>query len=292
MSVGIPFFNCEHCLLNSIRSIFAQTFHDWELILVDDGSTDKSLDIARSIDDPRIRVLPPDGENRRLAVRLNMLAKAAKGEFLARMDADDLSHPERLSKQIEYFNTHKEVDVLGTSMCILDRQNIPVNKLVVPEKHEIICKNKFKGISIAHGTVMARTEWFRRWPYDERYKRTQDYGLWVRSCCESVFANIEDVLYFVNEFISFAINKYASSKHTAAKVIWRYASAEIGRLRTTCYAGKRYIDIGVYTGAKLLGMHNLLISRRYHPLTAKEKMEVDAAIDIIRKTEVPIQSTE
>ena len=66
VTVGIPFYNNQDTLLNAIRSVFAQTFEDWELLLVDDGSVDSSLDIARSIDDPRVRVLPPDGYNRRL----------------------------------------------------------------------------------------------------------------------------------------------------------------------------------------------------------------------------------
>lgn len=293
VSVGIPFFNCEDCLLNAVRSIFAQTFHDWELILVDDGSTDKSLDIARSIDDPRVRVLEPDGKNRRLAARLNQIAQAARGTYLARMDADDLCHPERFAKQLEFFKAHPKVDVVGGSSCILDAQGQPSRKLIVARTHEEIFKNKFKnGVSVVHPSLMAKTEWWRKWAYDETNIRNEDYELWLRSSCETKFANILDILYFTNEFASYSLRKYAHSKHTSAGVIWKYAPAEIGRLRTTYYAGKRYIDIGVYMGAKLLGIHNVLISRRYRPLTAKEQMEVDAAINIIRKTEVPIQSAE
>lgn len=291
MSVGIPFFNCEDCLFNAVRSIFAQTLQNWELLLVDDGSTDKSLDIARSIDDPRVRVLEPDGKNRRLAARLNQIAQAARGTYLARMDADDLCHPERFAKQLEFFKAHPKVDVVGGSSCILDAQGQPSRKLIVARTHEEIFKNKFKnGVSVVHPSLMAKKEWWRRWPYDDNKLRTQDYELWLRSCRDSVFANIPDILYFTNEFASYAISKYAKSKHTAAKVIWRYAPAEVDRLRATFYVGKRYIDIAVYMAAKLMGMQDILISRRYRSLTAKEKMEVNATLDIIRKTEVPLRS--
>ena len=90
LTVGIPFHNNEKTLLDAIRSIFSQTFQDWELILVDDGSTDDSLKLALSVEDPRVRVLPSDDQNRLLAARLNEITQAARGEFIARMDADDL----------------------------------------------------------------------------------------------------------------------------------------------------------------------------------------------------------
>ena len=292
VSVGIPFLNCENCLLNSVRSIFAQAYTNWELILVDDGSTDGSIDIARSMDDPRVRLLPPDGENHRLPARLNQITLAAKGDYIARMDADDLCHPSRLAKQVEFLQAHPDVDVVGTSSCILDHNRQPAATLIVAQTHEGIFKDKFKsGISIVHPSIMGKAEWFRKWPYDESNIRCEDYELWMRSCKKSVFANIPDILYFTNEFLSFALEKYAKSKRSAAKVIWRYAHREIGRLRTTYYSYKRYLDIGVYTGAKLLGMHNLLVNRRYRPPTLKERAEVIAALDIIRETEVPIQST-
>src|SRR5690554_4188978 len=89
VSIGIPFFNAEAYLLDAIKSVFAQTHQNWELILLDDGSTDRSLEIARSIDDPRVRVYS-DGQNKHLAARLNEIARLARYEYLARMDADDL----------------------------------------------------------------------------------------------------------------------------------------------------------------------------------------------------------
>src|SRR5690349_10645893 len=99
VTVGIPFFNNASSLSDALRSIFAQTFTDWELILADDGSTDESLSIARSVRDPRVMVMS-DGGNRGLVFRLNQITSAARGKYIARMDADDLSHPARLQRQV------------------------------------------------------------------------------------------------------------------------------------------------------------------------------------------------
>ena len=98
LTIGIPFFNAEATLLDAVRSVFAQTHQDWELLLVDDGSTDRSLELARSIDDPRVRVYS-DGRNKRLAARLNEISRLARFDHVARMDADDVCLPERLARR-------------------------------------------------------------------------------------------------------------------------------------------------------------------------------------------------
>jgi len=101
VSVGIPFLNPGPYLDLAVRSVFAQTYPNWELILVDDGSTDGSYERATAIQDPRVRVLR-DGQNKGLPARLNEIVRLAKGELVARMDADDAMHPLRLAKQVGF----------------------------------------------------------------------------------------------------------------------------------------------------------------------------------------------
>jgi glycosyltransferase involved in cell wall biosynthesis len=290
VSVGIPFYNAASCLENSLRSIFAQTVSNWELILVDDGSTDQSLTIAQSIDDPRVRVLPPDGKNLRLGVRLNQIAQAARGEFLARMDADDLCHPERLQRQLEFLQNHPEVDAVGASSCILDQRGNPVNKCSVPSTHDDIFRSKFKsGVPIVHPSLCARTQWCHRWPYTKHNIRCEDYELWLRTCKDSIFANLPDILYYTNEFLSFSLRKYAHSKHTAAKIIWQYAAKENGSLAAVLYVLQCYGQIGAWALAKTFRRHKRLIARRYSILTEREKKETTEILDRIRNTEVPLK---
>ncbi len=291
VSIGISFYNNQETLLESIKSVFAQTYNNWELIMVDDGSTDGSLALARSIDDPRVRLLTPDGKNLRLAARLNQLTRAARGDYIARMDADDLSHPERLVRQLEFFENHPEIDVLGTSMCILDKQGRPAKKYVMPRAHEKIFKTKFVGtLPIIHPSVMAKAKWFRCHPYDEKIQKAQDYELWLRSCKDSVFYNLPDLFCFKDEYLSFSLRKYTKSKRFVTKIIWMHAPSEIGRFRAACYACKKFFEIGVFAIADLLKLNNLLISRRFDPLNSQDRAEVNAALDVIRSTEVPLRN--
>ena len=108
----MPVFNCASTIAQAISSILNQTFKEWELLIIDDGSIDNTLKIALSFDDPRITVTKGTG-NQRIAKRLNELACTAKGKFFARMDGDDIAYPRRLQSQLEYLQSHPEVDLVG-----------------------------------------------------------------------------------------------------------------------------------------------------------------------------------
>jgi len=290
VTVGIPVYNNETALPNAIKSVFAQSLQDWELVLVDDGSTDQSLQFARRIDDPRVRLLPPDGKNLQLGARLNQIARAARGEYLARMDADDLCHPKRLELQLEFLQNHPDVQIVGASSCILDSQGNPAQICPVPASHDDIFRHKFKsGIAVVHPSLCAPTEWWRRWPYTEHNIRCEDYELWLRASRHCVFANLPDVLYYTNEFLSYSLRKYARSKHTGAKIVWQYASKECGSLPAALYVIQRYGHIGIWALAKLLRLQKLLIARRYTSLSEREKFEIDKILELIRNTGLPLR---
>src|ERR1039458_114749 len=117
VSVLMAVYNGASSVRAAIASIAAQTYEDWELIIVDDGSTDSTLSTLEIIaaTDPRIHILH-NTRNRGLAASLNTARKYAHGDLLARMDADDVSHPERFQCQVQFMATHPEVDVLGTGL--------------------------------------------------------------------------------------------------------------------------------------------------------------------------------
>jgi len=195
VSIGLPFYNCGDYLLDSIRSIFAQTYTNWELILVDDGSKDNGLDIARSIDDSRVTVLPSDGKNRWLASRLNQITQAAKGKYIARMDADDMSIPTRIEKQISVLEGNSEIDVLGCGTVTINNDFTPVLTCKPVTSHEEITRWASLDFPIMHPSIIAKAEWFRRWPYNTKIRYAQDFELFFRAHTTSVYANIKDVLY-------------------------------------------------------------------------------------------------
>lgn len=194
ISIGIPFYNAEKYLAFAIQSVLSQSYKNWELILVDDGSTDNSLKIANwfSYKDGRIRVIC-DGENRQLPYRLNQLIKESKGKFIARMDADDIMHPERLKKQLIILQENSDIDVLGTNAYIIDENN-----LVFARRYQ-----KTNGLesveSFIHPSIMGKKSWFLANPYDEKAIRIEDAELWYRVKQKSNFMVMYEPLFFYRE---------------------------------------------------------------------------------------------
>lgn len=181
ISVGIPFYNAEQYLALSIQSVISQSYESWELILVDDGSTDASLQIANNYAkyDKRIRVIS-DGENKKLPFRLNQIIQESKGDFIARMDADDLMHPHRLEKQLNFLINNPDFDVVSTGLISIDSKNNVKGFRAVNEK--TVDLNPIDGqYPIVHPSIMARKTWYIRNNYSEKYPRAEDYELWTRT---------------------------------------------------------------------------------------------------------------
>lgn len=181
VSIAIPFYNAEKYLRDSIRSVFAQTHQDWELILMDDGSTDGSLAIAKSIKDPRVSVYS-DGENKKLAARLNEISNLAKYDIIARMDADDLMSPTRIEKQLNILKENLNIDLVSTGLFSvsdnLDILGARWHHHSTISFHDLISKNS---CGIVHASIIGRKEWFLRNKYDAKLKLAQDYDLWLRA---------------------------------------------------------------------------------------------------------------
>ena len=198
VSVIMPFYNGGPAFADAIRSIRGQTYDNWELLLCDDGSTDGSLGVARKLADSRIRVWS-DGCRRGLAPRLNECIDLARGELIARMDADDISYPDRLSQQVAFLADHTEIDVVGCRMLIFGDDGTPLGKRPVPLEHQSIVANPSLGFGLAHPTWMARAAWYRRYRYNPEAIRYEDVELLYRAYPASRFANLSELLYGYRE---------------------------------------------------------------------------------------------
>jgi glycosyltransferase involved in cell wall biosynthesis len=201
VTIGIPFFNAEKTLLDAVKSVFVQTHVDWELILVDDGSTDRSLEIARSIDDPRVSVYS-DGQNRRLASRLNEIARLARFDYIARMDADDMMSRDRIERQLRVLVDNAKLDLVSAGVVSVSDEWAPLGMRCVPPGHAITSRAVLAGHSgIVHAAVLARRAWFLRNSYDETLRVSQDTNLWIRAIAKGdLNARVLDApLYFYRE---------------------------------------------------------------------------------------------
>jgi glycosyltransferase involved in cell wall biosynthesis len=193
ITIAMPFYNSAATLELSIRSLLNQTYGDFELLLCDDGSNDQSLNIARSLNDPRL-VCWRDGRRLRLAARLNECIDRARGRYLARMDADDIAYPHRLARQLAFLETHTEVDLCSAGAMVFGKQGRPLWRFSPAQDHAGIVRSPFRGFPLWHPLWMGRIEWFRRWRYEETAWLAQDQELLLRSYRLSHFANLPEVL--------------------------------------------------------------------------------------------------
>ena len=138
VSVVMPVYNTEAYLTDSVDSILGQTFLDWELICVDDGSSDGSLDILRRYEraDPRVRVITRP--NTGVARARNDGMRVAAGRYIAAMDSDDVALPERLRRQVDYMESHPECVGLGAAVRIVGPDLMPIDDEYKPLDHETI----------------------------------------------------------------------------------------------------------------------------------------------------------
>jgi glycosyltransferase involved in cell wall biosynthesis len=195
ISVIFSVFNGTSYLKEAVESILNQTFTDFEFIIVDDGSTDQTPKILDEFTDKRI-VRLKNGKNLGLVKSLNKALGVAQGEFVARMDADDVSLPERFAKQVAYLKQHLQIGVLGTAMSQIDKKGQFISILVPPAHHSLILWQMFFGCSIFHPTVMMRKSILNDIGYyNINFIHTEDIELWSRLFNKTKFANLTEVLY-------------------------------------------------------------------------------------------------
>jgi glycosyltransferase involved in cell wall biosynthesis len=187
-------YNASETIGLAIRSILAQTYQDWELIVVDDGSMDRTAEIILGMMDPRIRLIREPRGNRGLASRLNQCVRLARGQYVARMDADDVAYPRRLERQVRFLEEHRDIDLLGTGAVIFKGDGEIIGCYPTAGSHEAICRRPWWGFPLAHPTWMGKRAWFSSHPYSEEDARCEDQALLLRSFSYSRFAALEEVL--------------------------------------------------------------------------------------------------
>ena len=196
VTVLMPVYNGERYLRQSIESILGQTFSDFEFLIIDDGSMDASREIVRSYSDPRIRLVE-NGKNWGLIKTLNRGLQLARGQFIARQDADDISHPTRFQSQVTFFNDHPEIVLLGTGVNIIDehsRKRICYGYYIVSSEVAIRWQLMFDN-PFVHPTVMMRTKTVRQLGgYDEHFQECEDYDLFSRIVCAHKTSNLKEIL--------------------------------------------------------------------------------------------------
>ena len=281
VSITSAFYNTGPVLLEMVKSVLAQTFQDFELVLLDDGSTDGSRALAESIVDPRVRVFT-NGRNLGRSVSLNRLTGLARGKYIARMDSDDMCAPTRIQKQVELMEAGRELDAVGTGMMYLDRAGQPLGDWYANPSQAVICRQPRRIIGLAHGSMLARRAWLAKYRYDETLKLAVDYSLLLRAYRESRFSNVPEPLYYYRFDPSFSLKKQFRTRRMVARFL--YADCRrAGRLDQAVWHW--LIQYGKFAATTLMfatGWRSRLMARRFKALSGAERAAYDAELEKIR----------
>ena len=284
ITIGISFYNPGKHFIYAIKSVFAQTFNDWELILIDDGSNDDSLITAQKIEDKRVKVIY-DGLHLGLANRLNQISKLARGNFIARMDADDVMHPKRIAEQLKIAMQY-DYDVIGTSAYTIDEKSM-IRGILKPlyyiENPKILLEKAY----FVHPTIFATKAWFMAHKYDDKFVRAEDRELWCSAYKDSKYFNMSEPLYFYRQEGNFSLKKYLRSKMTNIKIIIKHGKKYANYLGRTRLIIINILKMAVYILFTAINKHGKLVEARSMPIDAEEKERVTNVLNIVNYTKIP-----
>jgi glycosyltransferase involved in cell wall biosynthesis len=195
VSVVMPAYNAEAYLDEAVTSILGQTFRDFEFIIINDGSTDDTASILDKYEksDSRIRVYHQ--ENQGMIAALNRGCCLARGKYIARMDADDVSFPARLEKQLEYIERDQKIGILGTWIHNIDKNGVVRGTWRPPTNSKMLKWTLFFGVCVAHPSVVMRRDLMTQLKfYRPDAAHVEDVDLWFRASSLTEFGNVPEVL--------------------------------------------------------------------------------------------------
>ncbi|MGE5522724.1 MAG: glycosyltransferase family 2 protein [Rhodospirillaceae bacterium] len=209
VSILLPSYNAALTLGSAITSVLAQQFTNWELLVLDDHSRDGTPDLVTALCDARVRYIGPTSE-RGLVARLNQGIALARGRYIARMDADDVSFPLRLGRQVAFLDAHPDVDLVGCKAVAFREDGAVLGILPFAPTHEALCKRPWSHIPLPHPGWMGRRAWFERHLY-RPVPRAEDQELLLRAYPVSRFACLDEVL------LGYRLNAFRLSSAFAAR---------------------------------------------------------------------------
>lgn len=261
VTIGIPTYNVGRFIALSIKSVLAQTYANFELIITDDGSIDNTVEEIRKFSDPRIKLIV-DGENHGISFRLNQQIDMATGEIFVRMDGDDLMFPTRVEEQVKFLLDHPEVEVVGSEAVIIDDDNNVIGCRRI-ENNTKQLRELYAASFFMHPTVSGRTGFFRKNPYLSDYDGCEDHNLWIRGFSGNNYYILQQPLMFYRDPCVFKLKTYLFRMKTLRIMYSNYIDSDKENatyLRKLIY--KIYIKTVFSYVLSKLGLDSVMISRR------------------------------
>lgn len=202
VSVIIPCYNAAKYVEQAVRSIMEQSYKNLEILVANDCSTDETLEILKKLacEDSRIKVINNE-VNLQIVKTLNKLIDLSNGKYIARMDADDISLPDRILHQVSFLEKNPQYDVCGVSAFHINENGQKIRKSLLPKKYEDIKTASLYMSPLYHPTVMIRSNVYKSNLYNETFLYAEDYELWVRLLKKGhLICNLEDRLFLYRSY--------------------------------------------------------------------------------------------
>jgi glycosyltransferase involved in cell wall biosynthesis len=244
VSVILPVYNAEKYLKEAIDSILNQTYTDFELILINDGSTDGSQEIIDNYKDHRI-VHISNEINKGLIYSLNKAIDFAKGKYIARMDADDIALPQRFEKQVEYLEK-TNISILATKVKLIDENGETLHDWDDDAKNITAVQIKnflLKDNCVAHPTIMGKTAVFKKYKYQYNQKYSEDYDLWLRITADGMAIEKISEPLLLHRILDTSATRFKKMNHyyRLAKVKFRFLWPQIKKGRFSLFNTKVFL---------------------------------------------------
>lgn len=285
VTVAIPVFNAKVTLADALRSVFSQTYQDWQLLIIDDGSTDGTSEYLKTIRDERV-TLVQDGQNLGLAARLNQAAWLCETPLLFRMDADDMMHPQRIEKQRRAAINHPSASMLGCRSLAIDDDGALLGLFREPTVGSTR-RDWMEGCGLTHPTVVARTDWLRRHPYKESLRRAEDLDLWVRYRDAIEIQKLDLALHFYRVPRHVRVGSYRLQKACERSIIREHFSERDEIANRLQLLARSYAKETVAVSMSRLGLDSVLRARKIAPLPPAEAQEARSILRQIRSYRLP-----
>ncbi|QPC82035.1 glycosyltransferase family 2 protein [Phototrophicus methaneseepsis] len=281
ISVIIPCYNAAQTLPIALASLLAQTYDNWECIVIDDGSSDRPIDIVDAANDTRIHFHRFE-ENRGRAAARQYALEMADGSYLCMIDADDWIYPHKLALQAKFMSQHPEIAVVSTGMAIVDEQNKIVRARVATQDdvrlYAPLGHPQFP--PIAHGPSMIRLDIAKQHQYDPSFRLSQDVDFLLKMLIDHPFAALHDLTYVYSEITSVNLKKILETHSYSRQMFLKYRQ----KYPSDVYRNIAVIHLKnlIYFMAFNLGFGEQMIKRRSQQPSSNEVKNFYNAWDTVK----------
>lgn len=240
----ITTYNSERWIEECLNSVLNQTYKNLQVLIIDDGSSDSTINRIKQMDDERIELFCK--EHSGISKSLNFVVSKIKGEYVARIDSDDVCDEERITKQMRFLSENVEYGIVGTNFILIDENGIQIDKIRNPESNNDIVDQLPRRCCVWNGSILVKKEILKKLNgYNEMLTTGEDWDFFLRAIGLTKFYNIQEFL-STKRIHPFSISETDAAKQATKDILFNYNNSIIENSKLNKEIAKSYFNIGYY----------------------------------------------